>query len=233
MNLTTILKAAQKNRNHPEAQAYLAARGTTPEQASLYGVGYFPEDEWPPYVGDSDDDDVTQYLKWSSRGFRMRGKLVFPMTNPTGRLVGIQIRSPNPEKKDYSKYYLSESKRDALFFGTQQALPHIWERREVYLVEGLFDLFPLQRTYPNVICTGTARIDKRQTDFLQRFCDDVVIAFDTDWRGNQTFKEFQQMHQKSFRSIRRLTLGAKDISEAWKMAVSDQAFQENLRLRSL
>ena len=208
------------------AADYLAARGVSREQIEKIGIGYFPEDVWPPYVK-NDSEDSEAYHKWSSKGYRLRGKLVFPMRNGAGMLRGLQIRSPHKEQKDYSKFYLERAKVDAVFFGAEMALPTIWSRREVYLCEGLFDYFPLQRIFPNTLCTGTANVSNRQIEFLCRFVDDVHVVFDMDWGGNQFWKKFNEMHGDEFKSLHRITLKGKDVSEMWE-AVGDETLHQTL-----
>lgn len=221
------MRAAQSHIQDPIAQNYLKSRGVSPKQIQEAGIGYFPEDKWPPYLKGSDEDTLS-YMEWSSKGYRLRGKLVFPMHNATGLLRGIQIRSPDPQQKDYSKFYIGRSRVDAIFFGTPQAMPHIWEKREVYLCEGLFDYFPLQRAFPNTLCTGTANVSRRQIDFLLRYVDSVYVVFDADWGGNQFWKRFERDHGAEFESIQRIQVRGKDVSDMW-VALGEERFQKSIR----
>lgn len=225
--LDRILKAAQTNIREPRALDYLRERGVSGQQIEDIGIGYFPEESWPPYLKGT-DEDTQSYLEWSSKGYRLRGKLVFPMRNAMGILRGIQIRSPDPHKKDYSKFYLGRSKVDAIFFGTRLAMPYIWEKREVYLCEGLFDFFPLQRAFPNTLCTGTANVSHRQVEFLLRFIDHVYVAFDSDWGGNEFWKRFNKDHGSEFKSLQRIEIRNKDISDMWS-ALGEKRFQKIIR----
>lgn len=229
--LNRILTAAQKKVRKSPAIDYLRSRGVSDRQIDDIGIGYIPEDKWPPYIK-GDSEDVLSYLEWSSKGYRLRGKLVFPMRNPYGILRGIQIRSPDRDKKDYSKFYLQRSKVDAVFFGAEMAMPYIWEKREVYLCEGLFDFFPLQRIFPHTICTGTANVSKRQIIFLKRFVDHVNVVFDMDWGGNEFWKRFQEEHGSDFKSMRRVELRGKDVSEVWE-TLGDKGLKERLTRRLL
>jgi len=205
----------------------LKSRGVSDAQIEGIGIGYFPPEQWPPYLKDSGDEDIQKYLEWSSNGYRMKGKLVFPMRNAAGFLRGIQIRSPSREKKDYSKYYLSRSKVDAIFFGIELAMSHIWKTGEVYLCEGLFDYFPLQRVFTNTICTGTANVSKRQVEFLLRYVEDVNVVFDMDWGGDQFYRRFTEDYGDSFKTVRRIEVRGKDVSEMWEQ-VGDEGLEKRL-----
>lgn len=197
------------------------------QQIQEIGIGYFPEGTWPPYMTGT-DEDTQSYLQWSSKGYRLRGKLVFPMRNALGMLRGIQIRSPDPHKKDYSKFYIERSKVDAIFFGVNPAIEEIWKKREVYICEGLFDYFPLQRAFPNTLCTGTANVSKRQLEFLCRFVDHVCVVFDSDWGGNQFWKRFERDYGSEFKTTQRLEIRGKDVSDMWS-SMGEERFYQNIR----
>lgn len=229
--LDVILAHAQGHVGDPRAAAYLARRGASPAQVQALGIGYVPEDAWPPYVGGASEDEEA-YREWSGKGARLKGKVVFPMHNALGHVRGIQIRSPDPDKKDYTKYYLGRSKVDALFFGTPLAMPTIWARREVYLCEGIFDFFPLQRAFPNTLCTGTANVSARQIEFLHRFVDSVYVVFDTDWGGKEFYRRFQDVHGHAFRNVQRIDVRGKDVSEMWERFGEDK-FREMMMARVL
>jgi DNA primase len=121
---------------------------------------------------------------------------------------------------------------DAIFFGAELAMPRIWDTREVYICEGLFDYFPLQRIFPNTICTGTANVSKRQIAFLTRFVDHVNVVFDMDWGGNHFWQRFEGEYKDSFKSLRRIELRGKDVSEVWE-SIGDDGLNELLTRRLL
>lgn len=228
--LDTILAQAQTHLDHPEASSYLQARGVPLEQARQLGIGYFPKDVWPPRVA-GEGVDAVRWVEWSSNGYRLKGKLIFPITNALGKVRGLQLRSPDPAVKDYSKFYLEKSGIDAIFFGTHLVMPHIWSTRTVYLCEGLFDLPPLLRVFPNTLCAGTANVSRNQIEFLRRYVDTVIVAFDTDWGGERFWREFKEKHGKDFAYLARMKLPAKDPSELWAR-LGEEKFQQELLKRA-
>jgi len=227
--LDQILEVSRTHLDHPKAVGYLSKRGVPMEQARALGLGYFPEHIWPPKVA-GDSEDVQRWQDWSRKGWRLKNKIVFPITNASGMVRGLQVRSPDPDVKDYSKFYLNQSGVDALFFGTHLAMPSIWKTREVYLCEGLFDLPPLMRVFPNALCTGTANVSVKQIEFLRRYVDTVCVVFDTDWGGDRFWREFQEKHGSSFDRIWRLVLPAKDPGELWER-LGEEAFRQELTRR--
>lgn len=215
--------------------SYLTKRGVTKKQIENFGLGYFSEEEWPPYPKDLDDPDVAKYWDWSSKGSRLKDKLIFPLTDPMGTLMGIEIRTPSDEKKDYFKFYIDKAEAYPIFFGVDLAIESIWEKQSVFLVEGLFDIFPLQRLYPNVICTGTAGVSPNQMTFLQRYVKTVNVAFDQDEYGDQFFNKFFRDHRNDFDVINRIQYMGNDLSESWSRLGEDRfvnQFDKNLYLNS-
>lgn len=200
----------------PHAMQYLGSRGVTLDQAKELRLGYVPDDKWPPYFDPKTaSPEEIYYLDKSKNGFRLKGKLMFPLTNAMGQLRGFQIRSPNSEVKDYWKFYGLKSDIDALFFGTDAAMDYIWQTREVVLVEGIFDLFPVQRVFPNTLCTGTANLSERQKKFLLRYVDHVKVVFDNDEYGESFFSTFYRNHREDFHSIQKIPYIGKDPSASW------------------
>jgi len=229
--LTKILEQSKLYIQHEEAQRYLKQRGFDAQQITDLGLGYFPEDVWPlRFKGEL--GDVGAWNHWSKNGWRVKGKLVFPITNARGLLRGIQIRSPDPEQKDYSKFYLEAAGIDAVFFGTPLAMPVIWKTRSVYLCEGLFDLPPLLRIWPNTLCTGTANVSRLQMEFLRRYVDEVNVVFDADWGGDLFWNRFEREYARYFSKTRRVELGAKDPSDLWAK-LGDEKLAEMLKGRNL
>lgn len=200
----------------PVALRYLAARGVYEQQVYDLRLGYVPEDKWPPFVDPNKaTEEEAYYLDKSKKGFKLKGKILFPMTNAMGTLRGLQVRSPDTEVKDYWKFYDLHSDIDALFFGLDVAMPHIWATQEIVLVEGIFDLFPVQRIFPNAVCVGTARISDLQLKFLKRHVKYVRFMFDNDEFGEGAYNKFYREHARDFHSVQNLSYLGKDPSESW------------------
>lgn len=229
--LNKVLATSKLYISRDEPQSYLAMRGVFPDQIEALGIGYYPEDVWPPRILGA-SEDVERWNHWSRKGWRLKGKLVFPVTNARGDVCGIQVRSPSKDQKDYSKFYLDKASIDAVFFGTPVAMPSIWETREVYLCEGLFDLPPLLRVWPNSLCAGTANISRSQVVFLRRYVDRVHIVSDSDWGGDRFWREFKAEHDKHFAYLDRVSFPTKDPAALWE-SLGEEGFQEFMRRKNL
>lgn len=227
--LDAIFEKAQGHLvENEKALRYLISRGVSKEQVLELGLGYIPEEEWPPFIKEKDaSPEELFYWDRSRKGSRLKGKLLFPMTNAMGAIRGFQIRTPDTEVKDYWKFYDLHADIDGLFFGTKPAMKSIWEKREVVLVEGIFDIFPVQRVFPNTISTGTANLSANQIEFLLRYVDRVLVMFDNDSFGDDFWNHFSKHHRRDFQDLTKISYSGKDPSESWK-ALGEARFKAQL-----
>lgn len=210
---------------------YLKRRGVKDDQITEYGVGYFPEDTWPPFVDEGESAEGDRYRKWSGKGVALKGKIVFPLQNALGKRVGFILRDPDPAegRRGYREFRMKESEFTEVFFGTPQAVESIWTSGETYLVEGLFDLFPVARVFDPTLCIVTAQVDPDQARFLSRMADEVYFLFDNDTQGREGFESFKNHYGHAFDKVDQIYYSGDDPAEAYQNASSDQEFEERLK----
>jgi DNA primase len=188
--------------------AYLQSRGVTDDDIDRFDIGYFE--------GDLDVRDESQdfhnFNEKTRFGRRMQQRLFFPLTNARGMNRGFESRNYVGEKS-YFKYTVLRNNVDAWFFGLKQAMEEIWETRTAFLAEGIFDLFPLARIWPNSICAATVNINPQQMEFFQRYLDTLYVVLDEDVQGEKQF--FRLRKQLPNLDVIRLHVPAKDLSELW------------------
>ncbi len=198
----------------------LYARGVTDEQIALYQIGYL-NGELPEASYASD------FMLWSKNGSTM--------TNSLGGITGFQFRCVNRDDSRYMDFMVSED--ELVIFGLHQALPHIWQTEEIFIVEGPFDLYPVQRVMPGVVATMTARITDHLVRVLRRLVRVVWLGYDADSAGQSATSRFVRKHGQDFdirpiRYPRVPVLGTKkftkdpgDLWEVW----GDAQFQQFLK----
>jgi len=160
----------------------LLGRGVSDSQAAAYGIGHLC-DELP--------DDVPDEFRAWAKG-KIGDVLLFPLTNSLGDIRGFQVRSVERGKSGYSDYM--PDKREPCLFGLCQATKAMWETRSVFLVEGAFDLFPIQRAFPAVVATLTARAEPAFARLLKRLVDRVWVGYDMDAAGRRGCSGFARDH---------------------------------------
>lgn len=186
--LDDFVEIARDRLSDREREA-LWTRGVSDQQIDLYQIGYvnqrLPELEYS-----------APFLEWCWRGKRLRDMFVLPLTNTLGQVRGLQFRHVDPAEKGYSDYTPYED--EPITFGLVQAVPHMWSTGSVWLVEGAFDVFPIQRVYPSVVPTLTNRLTDPMVRLLKRLVTDLWLAFDMDDPGRKAVRRTAWKHRQDF-----------------------------------
>jgi DNA primase len=116
----------------------------------------------------------------------LEGWAIWPLNSPRGKVLGFEGRKL-PEKK-VTRYLLPEAGWQPLWFGlTPEVVQRIWDGADVWIVEGLFDLFAMQWAVPEgdvVLASLRAKLTDKQVEFLRRFCKGMVhMVYDNDEAG--------------------------------------------------
>ncbi|HVR09651.1 MAG TPA: DNA primase [Thermoanaerobaculia bacterium] len=191
---------AEQLRKSAAAQRYLAGRRVPTELVERFGLGYAP-DSWQALtdalrsrvaladleaaglVGRSERDRERLYD-------RFRNRLMFPIHNPSGRLVGFGGRTLGDDKAKYINTVETERfHKGHLLYGLYQARQEIREERRAVLVEGYFDVIATVASgrAGAVAGMGTA-LTQEQARLLARYADEVVVAYDGDRAGETAFE---------------------------------------------
>lgn len=118
---------------------------------------------------------------------RFRGRVMFPITNPHGSIVGFGARSIS-ESAEEPKYLNTPQTvlydKGRLLFGLSYAKRSIQEQKKAIILEGYMDvLSSWQSGVTNVVAPcGTALTDE-QSRLLLRYCQDFLLCFDSDNAG--------------------------------------------------
>jgi len=170
------------------AREALWARGVSDAQISLYNIGYLDRD--------LPDGPSEHFVEWAKNGSKLDDVFVLPLTNTLGEVKGFQFRHVDRERSGYMDYFLD--RRESVLFGLGQAVTEMWATRSVYLVEGAFDLFPVQRTFPAVVATLTASPNTQLIRILRRLVQKVWVGYDMDAPGQRGAQEFKANYGDEF-----------------------------------
>jgi DNA primase len=185
---------------------YLKGRGLSGEIAARYGLGYAPdgwqnlEQVFADYhspsmketglVIDSEPRDppaAENPEKRSRRYDRFRGRVMFPILDGRGNVIGFGgrvIGEGEPKYLNSPETSLFEKGRE--LYGLYQARRAIRDANQVIVVEGYMDVVALaQHGVENAVATlGTATTPFHVTKLL-RLADNVVFCFDGDAAGRR------------------------------------------------
>src|SRR5579864_1312407 len=189
---------ADQLRRSATAQSYLAGRRVSAELVERFGLGYAP-DGWQgltnaltPRVAVA-DLEAAGLVGRSEEGRpydRFRHRLMFPIHNQSGRLVGFGGRTLGDDKAKYINTVETERfHKGHLLYGLFQARQEIREERRAVLVEGYFDVIATVASGRSgtVAGMGTA-LTQEQARLLARYADEVVVAYDAEPAGETAFE---------------------------------------------
>lgn len=175
------------------AREYLVARGLGEQSCRDFRVGLSPA-EWQGIHGrarkegftDAELGDAGIVVRQADRVYdRFRDRLMFPLIDHRGRVLGFGGRT----LKDETPKYINSPEgplyqKGRLLYGLYQARRAIADRDEVIVVEGYTDVIGLaQAGIANVVASmGTALTDA-QIGLMMRFTSNVTFMFDADRAG--------------------------------------------------
>jgi DNA primase len=183
----------------PQAQAarrYVAERALAEETVEAFRLG-FALDAWDAAKthftaqGYSEAELLaagllTEHEERHTRYDRFRGRLMIPIRDLDGRVVGFGARTLDPD--GVPKYLNSPQTalfdKGRLIFGLDMAKRHIREAREVVLVEGYLDVMTAwQHGFRNVVAQMGTSLTEAQLRLLQKQSKRFVLALDPDAAG--------------------------------------------------
>jgi len=186
-------------KQHPDAQqavAYLKARGLDGLTAAQFGVGFAPEgwDGLIKALGDTPENlkllaDTGLVIEKDEGGYydRFRGRVMFPIEDYRGKLVGFGGRIIG---KGEPKYLNSpETKlfhKGSELYGLHRARREMGQREEAIVVEGYMDVVGLaQCGVKNAVATLGTATTPAHLQRLFRAASKVVFCFDGDRAGRK------------------------------------------------
>lgn len=195
-------KVLWESRSGNEALMYLRGRGLNDQTIKSWQLGFAPDDfhylenflvkNYPM------DDVVLAGLvvkKEDGKTYdRFRGRVMFPILNIHGQVVGFTGRILKDQKdaqgNQAAKYVNSPEtpiyNKSRELFGLFQAKNQIRKENRAVLVEGNMDVISSHQAGFNqtVASSGTA-LAGTQLQTLKRFTENLIFAFDTDSAGAQ------------------------------------------------
>ncbi len=188
------------------ARQFLAERGFDQAAAASYGLGYAPPG-WDVLVralrgqGFSSEELLTAGLASSGRRGpvdRFRDRLVWPVRELTGEVVGFGARRLSTDPGDDSPKYLNTPetplyRKSHVLYGLDGAKKEIARRRQAVVVEGYTDVMACHLAgVPTAVATCGTAFGSEHVGVLRRLLMDagelrgeVVFLFDGDAAGQK------------------------------------------------
>lgn len=191
----------QETKFGDKAREYLENRGTNEKIIKTFELGYAPS-SWDSLIkylqkkGHSVGDIIDTGLALPGRSGkpydRFRHRLMFPLKDAKGNVVGFSGRLLDPDKKEAKYVNTPETeiyhKRENLF-GIHLVKDDIRKSENVYVVEGEFDMItPFQHGISNIVAIKGAAFTDEQLGILKRYTKRITLALDMDEAGVEAMK---------------------------------------------
>jgi len=192
----------QESDQGKSGREYVENRRLSPETAKEFIFGFAPEG-W---------DNLAKYLtkhkvplniaekvglivkRKNTDGYydRFRNRLMFPICNVEGKVIGFGGRRVNEE--DEPKYINSPEsdiyQKRKSFYGINKSKDHIRREDRAILVEGYTDFLSLYSSgIKNVVATLGTSLTREHVSLLRRYTKNVVVLFDSDESGRKAAKK--------------------------------------------
>lgn len=192
-----------------DALNYLTNRGFTEELIKARGIGYAPNHTHfcHDFLQQKGYDIELAYeaglLSRNEENFsyfdRFRDRIMFPLKNAQGRIVGYSGRTHNNQEPKYlnsPETPIFQKRR--LLYNLDQARKYIRKNDEAILLEGFMDVIKsdFSGLKPVIASMGTALSDEHIT-VLKKLTSHITLMFDGDFAGQEaTIKTGQHLLQQ-------------------------------------
>ena len=179
-----------------EVRRYLEQRGIDQATQDLFRLGWAPRSKdafsrWAEQQGLSRELLVKLGLTMdpgqSGCPDRFRGRLMFPIADPRGRVIGFGARVIDSSGPKYINSQESELfHKGQSLYGIQATQSDIRKTRQVICVEGYTDLLMLyQKGIRNAVATLGTALTPEHARLIRRFADECTLVFDSDSAGQE------------------------------------------------
>ncbi|MBC8205920.1 MAG: DNA primase [Kiritimatiellales bacterium] len=179
-------------------RAYLATRGLKPETVSAFQIGFAPDrfdalEKWAAQQKVSVElMEQAGLMARSERGSvydRFRKRLMFPILDEAGRVIGFSGRLIDPEDKG-GKYVNSPEtplfRKSRVLFGIDKARRAMADKRTAIVVEGQLDCIRCHEAgITHVVASQGTALTSDHARMIRRYADEVVLVLDADAAGQK------------------------------------------------
>lgn len=177
--------------------SYFQERGFNKQTLQTFELGYSPEG-WDTFAQAAISKKykpetlekaglITRKEAENRQYDRFRGRVMFPIHNVSGKVIGFGARLLKTDKNQ-AKYLNSPETevyhKSRVLYGLFQAKQSIRQEEVAYLVEGYTDVLSLhQAGIKNVVASSGTALTPEQIRLLGRFTQNIVVLYDGDAAG--------------------------------------------------
>ena len=218
--------------------SYFKERGFREDILKKFNLGYSP-DIWDALTQDAvKNKHAEEYLEKTGLSIRndkgklydrFRGRVMFPIHNFTGRVIGFGGRTLKTDK-NVPKYVNSpESEiyhKSNVLYGLFHAKKAIRDLDNCYLVEGYADVLSVhQANIENVVASSGTSLTIEQIRLIGRFTQNVTILYDGDAAGIKASLRGLDMILEEGLNVKVVSFPAGDDPDSYMHKVGAGAFK--------
>ena len=218
--------------------SYFKERGFREDILKKFNLGYSP-DVWDALTQDAvKNKHAEEYLEKTGLAIRndkgklydrFRGRVMFPIHNFTGRVIGFGGRTLKTDK-NVPKYVNSpESEiyhKSNVLYGLFHAKKAIRDQDNCYLVEGYADVLSVhQANIENVVASSGTSLTIEQIRLISRFTQNVTILYDGDAAGIKASLRGLDMILEEGLNVKVVSFPAGDDPDSYMHKVGAGAFK--------
>ncbi|MBL4667710.1 MAG: DNA primase, partial [Flavobacteriales bacterium] len=175
--------------------SYFLERGFREDIIETFQLGYNP-DGWTAFTDEAEkaghnlkylDKSGLTIVKGDKKFDRFKGRVMFPIHNLSGRVLGFggRILQANDKAAKYLNSPESEIyHKSKVLYGIYTAKKAISKENICYLVEGYTDVISLyQSGVENVVSSSGTSLTEGQIRLVKRFTPNITILYDGDAAG--------------------------------------------------
>ncbi|MEE9371776.1 MAG: DNA primase [Saprospiraceae bacterium] len=215
--------------------SYFTNRGILPKTIIEFHLGYSPSDSKTLVKKAEKDGYKSEYLETlglkSKNGYDFfRSRVIFPITNLSGKVIGFGGRTLSSDKK-VPKYLNSPEseiyKKSKSLYGIFQAKNQIRREDNCYLVEGYTDVLSLfQNDVKNVVASSGTSLTSGQLRVIKRFCSNITFLYDGDSAGQKAALRGLPLALDEDLNVKIVPLDEKQDPDSLVQEMGATAFQE-------
>lgn len=233
------------SRLNDEAKKYLTERGLTDSTVQQFRVGW-AGDSWSEASDHfkskkfTDNEIIDAGLaKKNERGGlsdKFRNRIMFPIADPAGRIVGFSGRIFGPKASPEAPKYLNSPEtplfhKSRILYGFDKAKQSIRKHNFAILVEGQMDLLASHEAgWGNTVAVSGTAFTPEHVTLIKRMTENLVIALDADQAGIKAAGKAARVALQGGMNVKvaQLPTGSdpadlilKEGVEAWRAAIRD------------
>ncbi len=191
-----VFRQALLSNHGAEARAYLKSRGVSPETAEEFGIGLSERSgnilaqalQREGFHAELLEKSGLVIKRNEGEGFfdRFRGRLMFPIQNEAGKIVGFagRVLAKGDEPKYLNSPETDVYKKSRVLYNIHRAREAARKEGRFVLVEGYMDVIGLSAAgLGEAVASCGTSLTSDQVRLMKRFADKVTVNFDPDAGG--------------------------------------------------